>query len=147
MNTTNNTVFISGGSAGIGLEIAKLFSAKGNKVIINGRNQERLDKALQQLDNAVAIQGDLSIESERISIAEELKQNHPEVNIIINNAGAAYAYSLNESDNNAYEYAANEINTNYIAIIHFTELLLPHLLQKKHSAIVNVTSIVGLLPN
>ena len=146
MNTTNNTVFISGGSAGIGLEIAKLFSAKGNKVIINGRNQERLDKALQQLDNAVAIQGDLSIESERIRISEELKQNHPEVNIIITNAGAAYAYSLNEIGNNAYEYAANEINTNYIAIIHFSELLLPHLFQKNYSAIVNVTSIAGLLP-
>jgi uncharacterized oxidoreductase len=40
MKTSNNTVLISGGSAGIGLEIAKSFSARGNKVIITGRDQQ-----------------------------------------------------------------------------------------------------------
>ncbi len=143
MKTTNNTVFISGGSAGIGLEIAKSFSEKGNKVIINGRNQERLDKALEQLENAVAIQGDLSIESERIRIANELIQNHPDLNIVINNAGEAYYYNLADNSN-SYELAKKEINTNYLTIIHFTELLLPHLLQKD-SAVVNVTSIASLV--
>ena len=44
MKTTGNTIFISGGSAGIGLAIAQKFSASGNKVIINGRNTERLEK-------------------------------------------------------------------------------------------------------
>jgi uncharacterized oxidoreductase len=145
MKTSNNTIFISGGSAGIGLEIAKLFSAKGNKVIINGRNQERLNNSLKQLNNAVAIQGDLSIHSERIRIAEELIKNHPDVNIIINNAADAYAYFLNETST-AHEFAQKEINTNYIAIIHFTELLLPFLKKKTESALVNVTSIAALLP-
>ena len=42
MKTTNNTVLITGGSAGIGFELAKLLSAKGNDVIITGRNKERL---------------------------------------------------------------------------------------------------------
>lgn len=143
MKTTNNTVFISGGSAGIGLEIAKSFSEKGNKVIINGRNQERLDKALEQLENAVGIQGDLSVESERIRIANELIQNHPDLNIVINNAGEAYYYNLADNTN-SYELAKKEINTNYLTIIHFTELLLPHLLQKD-SAVVNVTSIASLV--
>ncbi|WP_027384564.1 SDR family oxidoreductase [Epilithonimonas caeni] len=143
MKTTNNTVFISGGSAGIGLEIAKSFSEKGNKVIINGRNQERLDKALEQLENAIGIQGDLSIESERIRIANELIQNHPDLNIVINNAGEAYYYNLADNSD-SYELARKEINTNYLTIIHFTELLLPHLLQKD-SAVVNVTSIASLV--
>ncbi|UQB67150.1 SDR family oxidoreductase [Epilithonimonas zeae] len=144
MKTTNNTVFISGGSAGIGLEIAKSFSEKGNKVIINGRNRERLDNALEQLENAVAIQGDLSIESERIRIANELIQNHPDVNIVINNAGEAYYYNLADNSN-TYELAKKEINTNYLTIIHFTDLLLPHLLQKEDAALVNVTSIASLV--
>lgn len=140
MKTTGNTVFISGGSAGIGLAIAKKLNAEGNKIIINGRNEERLQNALQQLDNAVAIQGDLSIEADRLRIAEDLKSNHPEVNIIINNAGAAFAYLLNETQN-AHEKAAIEMNTNYFSIIHFTELLLPHLVQKTEAAVVNVSSI------
>ncbi|MFS4469865.1 SDR family oxidoreductase [Chryseobacterium sp. T20] len=145
MNLTNNTVFISGGSAGIGLEIAKKFSASGNKVIINGRDQTRLDNALNLLNNAVGIQGDLSIESERIRISEELKQNHPDLNVVINNAGLAYAYSLAESDE-TYENARKEINTNYLSIIHFNELLLPNLREKSDAAIVNVTSILSFIP-
>jgi uncharacterized oxidoreductase len=140
MKTTGNTVFISGGSAGIGLAIAKKLSAKGNRIIINGRNEERLQNALRELDGAVAIQGDLSIEADRLRIAEDLKNNHPEVNIIINNAGAAFTYLLNETQN-AHEKATIEMNTNYFSVIHFTELLLPHLLQKTDSVVVNISSI------
>ena len=55
MKTTGNTVLISGGSAGIGFEIAKLLSEKGNKVIITGRDQDRLDKALAKLKHVTAI--------------------------------------------------------------------------------------------
>ncbi|KIO51748.1 SDR family oxidoreductase [Flavobacterium hibernum] len=140
MKTTGNTVFISGGSAGIGLAIAKKLSAAGNKIIINGRNEERLQNALKQLDNAIAIQGDLSIEADRIAIAKQLKENYPETNIIINNAGAAFSYLLNETLN-AHEKAAIEMNTNYFSVIHFTELLLPHLIQKAEAVVINVSSI------
>ncbi|WP_027385571.1 SDR family oxidoreductase [Chryseobacterium gregarium] len=140
MKTTGNTVFISGGSAGIGLAIAKKLHVEGNSVIINGRNGERLQNALNELDGAVGIQGDLSVETDRLRIAEELKINHPELNIIINNAGSAFAYLLNET-RNAHEKAVVEMNTNYFSIIHFTELLLPYLIQKTEAAVINVSSI------
>jgi uncharacterized oxidoreductase len=140
MKTTGNTIFISGGSAGIGLAIAKKLNAAGNKIIINGRNQERLENALKELDNAIAIQGDLSVEGDRIRIATTLKEQYPDVNIIVNNAGAAFAYLLNETKN-AHEKAAIEMNTNYLAVIHFTELLLPHLVQKTEAAVINISSI------
>lgn len=140
MKTTGNTIFISGGSAGIGLAIAQKFSASGNKVIINGRNTQRLEEALTKLSNAVAIQGDLSVEADRIRIAEDLKANHPDVNMIINNAGAAFGYLLSETTN-AHKKAEIEMNTNYFAIIHFTELMLPHLLTKDMAAIANVSSL------
>ncbi|QJD80854.1 SDR family oxidoreductase [Spirosoma rhododendri] len=140
MNTSGNTVFISGGSAGIGLAIAKKFSKAGNTVIINGRSEERLQQALTELDHAVAIQGDLSVEADRIRIATQLKEAHPAVNIIVNNAGAAFGYLLSETTN-AHEKAAIEMNTNYFAVIHFTELMLPHLLRQEEAAVVNVTSI------
>ncbi|WP_394677389.1 SDR family oxidoreductase [uncultured Sphingobacterium sp.] len=140
MKTTGNTIFISGGSAGIGLAIAKKLSDAGNKIIINGRNKERLEKAQTELKDAIAIQGDLSIESDRIRIAEELKTNYPDVNIIVNNAGSAFAYLLSETAG-AHEKAMIEMNTNYFAIIHFTELMLSHLLDREAAAVVNVSSI------
>jgi uncharacterized oxidoreductase len=141
MKTSGNTIFISGGSAGIGLAFAKKLSEAGNKIIINGRNEARLQTALAQLDQAVAIKGDLSVEADRIRIAKELTDQHPEVNIIINNAGAAFINDLNDSNNDATKKAADEMNTNYLSVIHFTSLMQPHLLSKDHAAIVNVSSI------
>jgi uncharacterized oxidoreductase len=147
MKTTGNTVFISGGSAGIGLAIAKNLSAAGNKIIINGRDETRLQNALKELDNAVAIQGDLSIAADRVRIAEDLKANHPEINIIINNAGAAFMNDLSDNNNNAAEKAYQEMNTNYISVIDFTALTLPLLLQQEEAAIVNVSSIAVFRSN
>jgi uncharacterized oxidoreductase len=141
MKTTGNTVFISGGSAGIGLAIAKKLSEAGNKIIINGRSAERLQKALGELENAVAIQGDLSLEADRVRIARELAEQHPDVNIVVNNAGAAFMNNLSDSTNNAVEKAYQEINTNYLSIIDFTSKVLPQLLKQDTAAIVNVTSI------
>lgn len=141
MKTSGNTVFISGGSAGIGLAIAKKLSAAGNKIIINGRSEERLQKSLKELDNAVAVQGDLALEEDRIRIAKELTERFPEVNIIINNAGAAAMNDLSDLNNNAAEKAFQEINTNYLSVIDFTRLVLPNLLKQEEAALVNVTSI------
>jgi uncharacterized oxidoreductase len=147
MKITGNTVFISGGSAGIGLAIAKKLSVAGNKIIINGRDETRLQHALKELDNAVAIQGDLSIAADRVRIAEDLKTNHPEVNIVINNAGAAFMNDLSDSNNNAAEKACQEMNTNYISVIDFTALTLPLLLKQDEAAIVNVSSIAVFRSN
>ncbi|MES2651975.1 MAG: SDR family NAD(P)-dependent oxidoreductase [Bacteroidota bacterium] len=147
MKTTGNTIFISGGSAGIGLAIAKKFSAAGNKIIINGRSKERLQNALKELDNAFAIQGDLSVKADRLKIAEELKSKHPELNIIINNAGAAFMNDLSDSNKNPAEKAYEEINTNYISVIDFTALTLPLLLQQEEAAIINVSSIAVFRSN
>ncbi|MET4140979.1 SDR family NAD(P)-dependent oxidoreductase [Pedobacter sp. UYP1] len=141
MKTTGNTIFITGGSAGIGLAFAKKLSTRGNKIIINGRSEERLQNALKELDNAVAIQGDLSVKKDRDRIASELKTNYPNLNIVINNAGAAFMNDLSDSTNNAADKAYQEMNTNYISVIDFTSMVLPQLLQQEEAAVVNVSSI------
>jgi len=148
MKTTGNTIFISGGSAGIGLAIAKKLNAAGNNVIINGRSGERLKSALKELDGkAIGILGDLSLEADRIRIAEDLKMNHPEVNIIVNNAGAAFMNDLSDENNDATQKAYQEINTNYLSVIHFTSLLVPHLLKQDEAAIINISSIAVFRSN
>ncbi|CCG99575.1 short-chain dehydrogenase/reductase SDR [Fibrella aestuarina BUZ 2] len=147
MKTSGNTVFISGGSAGIGLAIAKRLSEAGNSVIINGRSAERLQKALGEIQNAVAIQGDLSLEADRIRIAQQLAAQHPDVNIVINNAGAAFMNDLSDSTNDAAGKAYQEMNTNYLSVIHFTALVLPQLLNQAEAAIVNISSIAAFRGN
>ncbi len=146
MKTTNNTVLISGGTAGIGLEIAKQLLSNGNKVIITGRNQERLEKALQQLPNAIGIQCDVSKESDSNKLAETIIEKYPDVNILRNNAGAAFFYNLTDENINAFAKAEAEIITNYLSIIRLNESLLPLLKSKKEAAIVNVSSVVAFVP-
>lgn len=145
MKTTNNTVLISGGTAGIGLEIAKLLSAAGNKVIITGRDKQRLDKALAQLKNAIGIVSDVSKKGDTEALVETLQHDFPELNLVINNAGRAELYNIADSTN-AFEIAEDEMLTNYLAVIRLNEKLLPLLKAKNESAIVNVSSVVAFVP-
>lgn len=146
MKTTNNTVLITGGSAGIGFAIAKLFSEKNNHVIITGRNEERLKQAAAQLENVTTIQSDVSSEAETNILVQKLKKDFPKLNIVINNAGNAYAYELSQ-EANAYNKAKDEIITNYLSVIQLNEQLLPLLAQQEEAAIVTVSSIAAFAPS
>ena len=145
MNTTNNTILITGGSAGIGFEVAKLLSAAGNKLIITGRNQERLDKAVALLPNTTGIVSDVSRKEDIEKLVSMVRQDFPELNIIINNAGRALVYDLTSGEQ-AFENAEDEMFTNYLSVIRLNEQLLPILSAQPTAAIVNVSSIVAFVP-
>lgn len=146
MKTTNNTVLVTGGSAGIGFEIAKILSEKGNKVIITGRNPERLDQAVAKLPNVMGIACDVTSDEEVDRLVKTLTVDFPELNIIINNAGKAYLVDLTENSN-VFQKAGEEMLTNYLSIIRINEKLLSLIGAKEESAIVNVSSIVAFVPN
>ncbi|MVM31333.1 SDR family NAD(P)-dependent oxidoreductase [Spirosoma sp. HMF4905] len=146
MKTTQNTVLITGGSAGIGFEIAKLFDQKGNHVIITGRNEDRLQKAAAQLKNVTAIACDVTQEDDVNRLVDQLYAEFPDLNILINNAGNAFYYKL-VAQENAFENAREEMLTNYLSIIRLTEKLAPLLSKQEESAIVNVSSIVAFAPS
>jgi uncharacterized oxidoreductase len=146
MNTQNNTILLIGGSAGIGFETAKLLLAKGNQVIITGRDAERLKQAAAQLPGVTAIASDVSKADDVAQLLERLKADFPALNLVINNAGAASYYNPTESLG-AFEKAEAEMLTNYLAIIRLNELLLPLLKRQPTAAIVNVSSIVAFAPN
>ena len=146
MNTTNNTVLISGGSAGIGLELAKLLSEKGNKVVITGRNQERLLQATAQLKNVTAIVSDVSNPEDVDRLVAQINAGFPQLNMVINNAGQAHLYDLTAENANVFEKAEDEMLTNYLSVIRLNEKLLPLLKKQQSAAIVNVSSIVAFVP-
>lgn len=146
MKTSQNTVLITGGSAGIGFEIAKQLSAKNNHVIIVGRNNERLQKAAAQLQNVTTITGDVSDAADVEALVAKITRDFPQLNVVINNAGAAsFNDLLNGTDN--FEVASTEILTNYLSVIRLNEKLLPLLQKQNEAAIVNVSSIVAFAPS
>ncbi|WP_415328517.1 SDR family oxidoreductase [Chryseobacterium sp. MMS23-Vi53] len=144
MNITNNTILITGGGSGIGLEIAKALSP-ANKIIIVGRNKEKLDAAAKDLENVFTIQADITNESDVNKLYEEVKTTFGDINILINNAGNAYVYNL-ATDGDIYSKAMAEFTTNYFAPLRLTDKFLPLLKEQNEAAIVNVSSIVGFVP-
>jgi len=150
MKTVNNTILITGGSAGIGYELAKLFGAN-NKVIITGRNEARLGEAVKKLAalgiTVEAIAGDVSNATDVDKLVAQLNAKHTDLNVVINNAGAAAGvYSLADEGVNAFDRAQQEMLTNYLSVIRLNEKLLPLLRKQKEAAIVNVSSIVSIVP-
>ncbi|RAJ37268.1 SDR family oxidoreductase [Pedobacter cryoconitis] len=145
MKSTNNTILIAGGTAGIGFEIAKLLTEKGNHVIITGRDQKRLDTAVAKLNNVTGILFDTTQGEEVDRLVSKITADFPALNVVINNAGLAYAYDVLAGEK-SWEKAADEMNTNYISLIRLTEKLLPQLLKQEKAALVNVSSIVAIAP-
>lgn len=146
MKTSQNTILITGGSAGIGFELAKSLSAKNNHVIIIGRNKQRLDKAAAQLQNVTAITADVSNADDVEALVAKLNIEFPALNVVINNAGAANLNNL-LTDTNTFEKAAEEMLTNYLSVIRLNEKLLPSLKKQPEAAIVNVSSLVAFAPS
>ena len=146
MKTTNNTVLIIGGSAGIGLEIAKVLANNNNQVIITGRNEERLQRAVATLPNTTAIVSYLSDATDTEALVARIKKDFPQLNILINNVAAANIYPLLEDHEDSFEKITHEIHTNYLSVIRLNSLLLPVLRQQDEAAIVNVTSVVAYVP-
>ena len=145
MNITNKTILITGGGSGIGFEIAKLLSKKNNKVIITGRTASKLQKAASQLSNVSFIATDINSETDIDSLIDKINKEYGGLDILINNAGHASVYHLDEAVN-AYHKASAEIHTNYLSVIRLTEKLLPLLKASKEAAIVTVSSIVAFVP-
>jgi uncharacterized oxidoreductase len=145
MKSINNKILIIGGSAGIGFEIAKLFSP-GNKVIITGRNEQRLQQAAAKLTNVTAIVSDVSDATDVEKLVKRLYAEHPDLNIVVNNAGKAFVYNVTADGVDGFSKASEEIQTNFLSIIRLNEKLLPLLRRQPAAAIVNVTSIVAIAP-
>lgn len=145
MRTSGNTVLITGGSAGIGLEIARALIGQGNEVIITGRNEERLKQAAGQLGKVTTIVNDIAKAEDIQALAQRMEQEFPALNLVINNAGHAYAYPLNDKADAARKAKA-EMQTNYFSVLDLNERLLPLLSRQPEAAIVNVTSIVAFVP-
>jgi uncharacterized oxidoreductase len=144
MNITNRTVLITGGGSGIGFETAKLLS-QNNKVLIIGRNENKIKDAAAVLENTEAIVCDITNEADIDRLLSTIKQTYPDLSILINNAGTAYVYEISGSAD-AYTKAKEEIDVNYLSLIRLTEKLLPILKNQPDAAIVNVSSVVAFSP-
>jgi len=141
MKTTNNKILITGGASGIGLALAERFIEKGNTVIICGRRETALKEASAKLPSVITRVCDLSIDTERENLYKWISDEHPDLNVLINNAGIQQWMSISDSD--FYQRAKEEIAINIEAPVHLTYLFQN---LKSLTSIMNVTSGLSFVP-
>lgn len=146
MQTSNNTILITGGGTGIGLALAVEFLDKGNEVIICGRRENTLNEAKAKYPKLHIRQADLSKIDDRKSLATWTTQNFPKLNILVNNAGIQREFLMDDHHVADKFQTENEIEINLTTPIHLTMLLLPHLKQQQNSAIINISSGLAYVP-
>jgi uncharacterized oxidoreductase len=146
MKTTGNTILVTGAGTGIGLEATKLFSQRGNRVIMVARNGERLRSEADQLENVSTFVCDISDEDQLEGLVRYLETQHPGFNVIFLNAAVTHNYSL-YGEENAFEHAREEMITNYLSAVYLTQKLEPALAEKPEAAIVITTSGVAFVPD
>jgi uncharacterized oxidoreductase len=141
MKISNNKILITGGASGIGLGLTERFIQENNTVIICGRREEVLAAAAAKFPSVITKVCDLSDENERMDLSNWIEQNHPDTNVLINNAGIQNWMRVEEEG--FYDRANEEITTNVLAPIHLANLFAG---LSSIKTIINVTSGLAFIP-
>ncbi|MGW1780255.1 SDR family oxidoreductase [Streptomyces sp. NPDC002143] len=144
MKMTGNTVLITGGTSGIGLGLALRLHEAGNKVIVAGRRKELLDEITAQHPGIDALVLDIADPTSIARAAETVAASHPELNVLVNNAGIMLREDL--LDPASLPVAEDHVTVNLLGTIRVTYAFLPLLIGKDGAAVMNVTSALAFVP-
>lgn len=144
MNLSGNTILITGGTSGIGLEMTRQLIAAGNKVLICGRRMERLQEIKKEHPQVEVKQCDVAIATDRVALFGWVAEHFPEVNMLMNNAGVQLHTNLIQLVD--LQQIALETETNFIAPVHLASLFASHLSAKSQAAIINISSGLAFAP-
>lgn len=144
MKTQGNTILITGGGSGIGEALAHRFHDAGNTVIVAGRREGALRAAAEGRANMHVMVADVESAAGVADFADRLLAAHPNVNVLINNAGIMRLEQPDAKRDLADAEAM--IATNLLGPIRLINALIDHLSAQADAAIVNVTSGLAFVP-
>lgn len=143
MQLTGNTILVTGGGSGIGAGLAGAFHRAGNQVVIAGRRRDALEAVANQYPGMTHLPLDLGNLACIDAFADELVRRHPDVNVLVNNAGIMAVEDLERSVPRVIRAVCS---TNLIGPLLLVSRLLPTLKQHPRAAIVNVSSALAFVP-
>ncbi len=126
MKMTSNTILITGGSSGIGFELARQLTDLGNIVAITGRDTTNLEAAQTRLPGLKIFRSDVSDPKVIRALYERVVAELPALNVLINCAGIMRKIDLQKASLNL-EDVTREIETNLNGTIWMDLQFLPHL--------------------
>jgi len=143
----SKVALITGGGTGIGRAIARLFAQEGAAVVITGRRKEMLDQVVGAIEHrhgrAVAVAGTVTDETHARSAVAQAVRTFGKLNILVNNAGVgAFGKALHETDDATWDEL---LAINLTGVFRMTRAAVPEMLKAGGGAIVNISSIAGLV--
>ncbi|SEH41616.1 SDR family oxidoreductase [Magnetospirillum fulvum] len=144
MQLTDNTIFITGGTSGIGRGLAEAFHKLGNRVIISGRRKALLDEVTAANPGMKAIELDINDPASIQSVATTLIRDYPTLNVLINNAGIMPFDNAAAVIDDTVSQAI--LTTNLLGPIRLTSALIEHLKRQPRATIIHNTSALAYLP-
>ncbi len=139
MKLKDKVALITGGNSGIGLAIAREFKANGARVIISGRNAERLEEAKSILgDGTLTVQGDVSNLEDLDRLMETARLKHGKIDVLVANAGMAKLVPLEAVDEKFFDEISE---TNFKGLYFTVQKAVP--LLSDGASVVLISSIVN----
>jgi NAD(P)-dependent dehydrogenase (short-subunit alcohol dehydrogenase family) len=143
------TALITGGSRGLGLQMAEALGEQGATLVLSSRKQSDLDEAVAHLKergiSATAIAADLSVEAHIVPMVEEAIKRLGHIDILINNAGASWGAPAEDYPVEAWDKVMN-LNIRSIFLVSQAVGKLS-MIPRKYGRIINIASIAGLAGN
>ena len=138
----NKIVLITGATSGIGLACARKFAANGDKLILTGRNEQRLAEIKKELDTAViTLAFDVRNREEVEKQISSLPADWQNIDVLVNNAGLALG--LEPEYEGDLDDWGTMIDTNIKGLLTMTRLVVPGMVKRNHGHIINVGSVAG----
>ncbi|MEN3536829.1 SDR family NAD(P)-dependent oxidoreductase [Microbispora sp. ZYX-F-249] len=142
MDITDRTVFITGATSGIGLELARRFAAAGSSVIAGGRRADVLDRLRAEGFGAVPI--DVTDQDSVDHARDSILRGHPGLDTIVTMSGIGIPEDLRDPAH--FAAAQQMIDTNLLGTIRVIDAFTPRLVGRGAGTIITVTSGIGFLP-
>ena len=141
----NKVAIITGGTRGIGLEIAKTFCENKAEVIILGSKKESVDKAIESMKkeghNINGYYPNLNDYEEITSVIKEIYDAYGHIDILVNNAGISANKKIEDTTSEEFEKIMN-LNVN--AIFNMSKAVVPYMKEQKNGVILNTSSMVSI---
>jgi uncharacterized oxidoreductase len=145
MNTTKDTVLITGGGSGIGRALAEALHARGARIIIAGRRRDAL-AAVAAANPGMAFEVlDVADAADIKTFAARIVVTHPDLNVVVNNAGIMKVEDLSGGVIDL-SLVDETVAINLLGTVRLTAALLPHLLTKASATVVTVSSGLAFVP-
>jgi 3-oxoacyl-[acyl-carrier protein] reductase len=144
LGLSERVCLVTGSTAGIGLATARLLAAEGARVVVTGRDSERVGRAREDVGAALGIVADLVEPAAADELIAETSESLGEVDCLVNNVGIAYQTSFDELTDQQWD---EMWQLNVMSFVRGIRAVLPAMRRRGAGVIVNVSSTAAKRPS